>query len=185
MADFTLTQQALVNDFSRLFANMAAQRVRRFVESTTLRDALRVERVGGKWFVGVPHYWAVYYHDGRRAAQSNRDNGFLVWYKNPQDDPRHGGTFPVRASQLRSLKQAGISLERLRADIDSGRAVIARYSPRSRRRVAGKPFFKQGLTGFFRSGVRQLATAEFRKKLRAALPKEAFVYTKQTLYVSI
>lgn len=165
-----LTRKELKETISRDISNAAKERVRRFTESRTLRDALRVVREGNRWFVGVPHYWAVYYHDGRKAARSVREDGFLVWYKNPQDDPRHNGTFPVRASQLRTLQQAGISLERLRADLESGRAVIARSSPRSGAPVAGKPFFVRGLRGFFRSGGSELAVRSFNRILRREVP---------------
>lgn len=165
-----LTRKDLVESVSRGLANNAKERVRLRVQSSTLRDALRVIRDRNRWFIGVPHYWAVYYHDGRRAARSTRENGFLVWYKNPSDDPRHGGNFPVRASQLRSLRQSGISLERLRADIEAGRAVIARTSPRSGRSVAGKPFFIEGLRGFFQSGGSRFAERTFRDTLKREMP---------------
>jgi len=171
-----ITRRELKESVSRALANNAKERVRRFTPSRTLRDALRVVRDGAKWYIGVPHYWAVYYHDGRAAARSVREGGWLVWYKNPNDDPRHNGNYPVRASQLRSLRQAGISMERLRADIESGRAVIARSSPRSGRSVAGKPFFVRGLTGFFRTGGSALAQRAFNRVVRRELPR-AFKHT--------
>lgn len=140
-------------DVSRALANHAKVRVKSFTRSRTLRDALRVERVRNRWFIGVPHYWAVYYHDGNtRPRRSSRKGGFLVWYKNPKDDPRHNGRYPKRKSQLRSLIQAGISLERLRADLEAGRAVIAKMSPRSGGGVAPHPFFRRGLTNYFGAG---------------------------------
>ncbi len=166
-----ITLREIKEDISRVLSNAANARVRRFTPSQTLRDALRVVRDGQRWFVGVPHYWAVYYHDGRATSRSTRPNGFLVWYKNPKDDPRHRGNFPVRASQLRSLRQAGISLERLRADIESGRAVIARSSPRNGGAVAGRPFFVRGLRGFFAAGGSELAQREFTRLLKREAPK--------------
>jgi len=147
-----LTLEEIKRTVSRVIANDAKEKVRRFTPSRTLKDALRVTFEGGRWWIGVPHYWAVFYHDGRGPVRSSRPGGFLVWYKNPKDDPRHGGDFPVRKSQIRSLRQSGISLERLRADIESGRAVIARTSPRSGESVAGKPFFIRGLRSYFAQG---------------------------------
>ena len=55
---------------SRSLANHAKERVRRFTKSRTLPDALRVERGRGRWYLGVPHYWAVFHPDGNPARQA-------------------------------------------------------------------------------------------------------------------
>lgn len=76
-------------------------------KSRTLAAALRIVlendgRDGGR--LSVPHYWAVYVHDGRGAPVLPRRGSVLVWFRNPNNDPRlRGGRYPVRASQVRHL----------------------------------------------------------------------------------
>lgn len=49
----------------------------------------------------IPHYWAVYVHDGRRPFSKQ---SYMVWWRNPKKDPRlRGGVTPKRANQLRRL----------------------------------------------------------------------------------
>lgn len=53
----------------------------------------------------IPHYWAVYVHDGRRPFQKGR---YMVFWKNPRLDPRRSpsGRTPPRRASLRSLSRA-------------------------------------------------------------------------------
>lgn len=54
--------------------------------------------------IQIPHYWALYVHDGRSAPFGAVQAQFLVWFRNPKDDPRlRGGISPVRAKDLRQL----------------------------------------------------------------------------------
>ena len=117
-------------------------------ESRTLRNALAIQREGNSIFLGVPHYWAIYYHDGRSQAEAPAGK-FLIWFPNPLDDPRHSGVYPERAAQIQRLN---IPPEELRVLIETGIAVVARVSPRTQRRVRGARFFEKGLKGFFSRG---------------------------------
>lgn len=148
-----LTVQVVRDNIAAIMGRRATAKVRAAVDSRTLRDSLRLQKRGNKWWLGVPHYWAVYYHDGRSPALAAPQR-WLVWYPNPKDDPRHRGNYPVRATQIRRLD---IPWHQLWDDVVAGRAVIAKASPRDRRFVKGKPFFEQGLKGFFAGGAPQEA----------------------------
>lgn len=161
-------ETALRDGLAELIGRRAQQYVRNILDSRTLKDALRLQKSAGRWWLGVPHYWAVYYHDGRMRATPRRAK-WLVWYPNPHDDPRHYGNYPVRS---RDIQRLDIPPEQLYDDIQSGRAVIAKMSPRSGGVVRGKRFFERGLRFFF-SGVgvsRQAYTDRWRTYLRATAP---------------
>lgn len=163
----------LIRDyFQRFIASRALQRVRPLIESRTLREALRAQYIGRRCFLGVPHYWAIYYHDGRGPAYPRKRTRWLVWYPNPKNDPRHRGIYPVRRKEIRSLRDVGYSWDDIMRDVRAGIAVIAKVSPRNEGRVAGHPFFKRGLTGFFNRGSFDRVNL-FRRLLRQEIP-EAF-----------
>jgi hypothetical protein len=90
----------------RILEELGAEGLRRAkagVSSDTLRRAMVFERTGpqsGRLF--VPHYWALYHHDGRGAVFPVRKR-FLVWFVDPKDDPRLRGGYPVRLSDIRRL----------------------------------------------------------------------------------
>lgn len=57
-------------------------------------------------FVRIPHYWAIYLHDGTDSllrAPTLRGKSVYVFFARRRDDPRIRGGYPVRASQARSL----------------------------------------------------------------------------------
>lgn len=80
--------------------------VRPFIPSQTLRSSLQV--VQGESFnkssIFIPHYWAVYLHDGR-GAFGPRKKRVLVYFRNPANDPRIRGGYPVRAVENRRLTE--------------------------------------------------------------------------------
>jgi len=80
-------------------------RVRGTIGSKTLRAALRlvVNANQERADLFIPHYWAVYYHDGRGAV-SPVSAQKLVFFANPNDDPR--GRTPEREAQVRRLTKA-------------------------------------------------------------------------------
>lgn len=80
------------------------QLARNLVGSRTLRNALQliIEESLGRAVVFIPHYWAVYYHDGRGSIHPTTATK-LVFFDSPEDDPRLEGGFPERASELRRL----------------------------------------------------------------------------------
>lgn len=83
------------------------------IPSRTLREALTIVFKGSEdnadldeddVALYIPHYWALYLHDGRGPV-SPRFKKFLVYYRNPRDDPRLADGYPVRASQHKRLSE--------------------------------------------------------------------------------
>lgn len=74
------------------------------IGSQTLRDALLliVEANVGRAELFIPHYWAVYYHDGRGPVQPITAQK-IVFFADPRDDPRLVGGNPRRVSDIRTL----------------------------------------------------------------------------------
>jgi hypothetical protein len=110
-------------ELALILGHRFADLVREVTESQTVSESLIVTldpREPSTAAVEVPHYWAVYYHDGRGPVQP-RSPGvrFLVWFKNPDDDPRNpSGT--VRAVDIRRLTE-----EEFQNALDAGQLVIA------------------------------------------------------------
>lgn len=81
------------------------ERVKTLIGSSTLRQAifLAVYASLGEAKLIVPHYWAVYYHDGRGAVTPVNARK-LVFFESPlENDPRLQGAYDVRASDIRRL----------------------------------------------------------------------------------
>lgn len=127
-------------DIARDIAIRAQLTVGRAIESRTLRAALertRVEDTDSKTvesILTVPHYWAVYYHDGRGPIVAKRGK-FLVWFRSIDDDPRVASGHPVRATDIRKLRLSKTEFRRLHK---AGKLIIAKRSGS----VTGRPFFK-------------------------------------------
>lgn len=73
------------------------------IDSVTLRRAVRYERLSrsrGRLF--IPHYWAIYQHDGRGSVRPQTARS-LVFFVDPKDDPRLRGGYPIRVKDIRKL----------------------------------------------------------------------------------
>lgn len=144
----------------RAVAERARRRVTPQIPSRTLRASLEVrldEIVGTMTAVlSVPHYWALYVHDGRGPI--SKQKGFLVFFRNPHEDPRLAGGYAVRAAQIRHLSRTEwkAGLERNRRHIAAGgdpfdapmivvwkRNGVSKVGP-----AAGAFFFTKGMAGF-------------------------------------
>lgn len=157
--------EALKLRILRLMGEVAVRRSRARVESQTIKDNLAFEvQSSERAVVYVPHYWAIYYHDGRgvvprRALPPGR---YLVWYKDPALDPRLAGGPPERAVDVRKLTKA-----EFQRDLLAGRLVVARRAGPT----AGNPFFTKALSGFDAIIARRV-TAEFARYVRTLLPRQ-------------
>ncbi len=117
--------------------------VRARIGSKTLRAALHLvideSELRARLF--IPHYWAIYYHDGRGAI-SPVNARKLVFFDDPRDDPRIGAGYPQRANQIRKLtkRQYERGLEINRERFARGERpfmfVVDSVGP-----AAGQPFF--------------------------------------------
>jgi hypothetical protein len=107
---------------ARQMAELVAARVRTLIESQTLRDALAVRSTKFGAEIFIPHYWAVYYHDGRGPVRPVNGK-FLVYFANIEDDPRvrGGKDYPVRVSQIRRLRLDPDEFRRL---VEEGKLIV-------------------------------------------------------------
>lgn len=99
-------ESAFVDSLLRALTRTAARKAKPGIPSNTLRRAVRrvVIPGTGEGYLYIPHYWALYVHDGRGAPLVPRGSRFFVWWRNPRQDPRlPAGKTPERASQIRRL----------------------------------------------------------------------------------
>lgn len=91
---------------TRRLLTRARTAVRPLIPSETLREALEVhlDPFEPQGYLEIPHYWAIYVHDGRGPFGPRRAK-VLVWFTNPEDDPRLRPP-PVRYAQWRPLTKA-------------------------------------------------------------------------------
>lgn len=155
---------------------LAIVKARPAIPSRTLRRALLVIRVTDTVVkMNITHYWAVFVHQGRgRAPKTPFSPGrFLVWYRNPRQDPRlrpFGGQTPPRVSQLLGLRQV-IDKRQFQEDARAGKIVFVQESSP----VAGTPFFSNeaggGMQGFV-DQANQVATPLARRHILNQIGKE-------------
>lgn len=130
----------------------AASRARPQIPSKTLRDALVFEIVSvvdGVARLHIPHYWAIYVHDGRGRSRPKNAN-VLIWFQNPKDDPRTNGgrNYPVRAGDIvrltRAQYAAGLreNARRREEGLEPFMIVTKSSGP-----VSSTPFFTEGMAG--------------------------------------
>ncbi len=107
-------------------------------KSRTLARALTIKKGENATMVVrklyIPHYWARMVHDGRPKldAATMTKGGLFIWYKNPKEDPRDAGGYPVRAGR-RALTKAEFKRDR-----KAGKIIVAREVDM----VEGNPFFE-------------------------------------------
>lgn len=138
-----LTPGQLVEEILSAYGHEELERVQGFIGSSTLRDAVElvVGEIEGEASLFVPHYWAVYYHDGR-AGFSAPVGRKLVFFADPEDDPRLESGFPVRATDLVRLSREqfeeglAINAERRASGRDPFMFVVDSVGS-----AAGQPFF--------------------------------------------
>lgn len=151
-------QDDLVRRLLEALGAAAFEKVLPQIGSKTLQAALQllIEDTELQARLFIPHYWAVYYHDGR-GGFGPKDATFLVYFPNPQDDPRlPAGRSPERASELRRLTKAefyrGLSenTRRRKAGLPPFMLVIKNEdgSPGSVGPAPAHPFFTEGMAGF-------------------------------------
>ena len=130
-----------------MLAKRAREYVRPRIPSRVLRRSLRLVALRTSKFrngaaVEIPHYWAVYYHDGHRAVRP-RQKQFIVYFRKGQKhlDPRVqiGAWYPRRISEVKRLTRAQFYKAVERGDV----VVTKRSGP-----AKGKHFFTVGMRSF-------------------------------------
>jgi hypothetical protein len=100
-----------VEELLRVYGEEELELARTLIGSRTLREAARLivdAQAGPDGQVArivIPHYWAVYYHDGRPGFSAPAGR-FLVFFRDPEDDPRLAGGYPVGPEDVRHLTRA-------------------------------------------------------------------------------
>jgi hypothetical protein len=148
-----LQEERIIEQILNSLGREGAAQARRAITSSTLRAALRVLVDPAKREVRlfIPHYWAVYVHDGRDAF-SAKNTSFLIFFANPQDDPRFPGRqTPQRLADVRKLTPAEFQ-EGLRINADRRASNLAPFMfvVRSVGPTIGQFFFDNdvGMEGF-------------------------------------
>lgn len=154
--------------FKKELALLMAERLRvavkPFIKSETLRDSIEIQlRVDGTMVESAlawPHYWAVYYHDGRGPLRPVNGR-YLVYFLDPEDDPRFKNGYPVRAADVKRLE---LSPEEFKAAIASGKMIVTNYVGPAR----GQKFIDR-LAKRSAKLVQGIVNREFRRHVKAAL----------------
>lgn len=159
-------------------AKEARRRARPLIPSRTLRRSMQIfiDR-NTTVYLQIPYFWALYVHDGRgpysvhsRARKGRRQPRYLVWFKNPRDDPRTQGAskYPKREKEIRqlTLAQWEYGLERNKERSPGNPYMIVVRSVN--KTTPANPFFEKGLAGFDAHAA-PIVKAEFEKFLLSQL----------------
>ncbi len=139
--------------------------VKKSIGSKTLRAAITliINESEERGALFIPHYWAIWYHDGRGSV-SPVSARKLVFFDDPKDDPRIRNGRPVRESQVRRLtkKQYDEGLRRNRLRPKGARPFM--YVVDSVGPAAPRPFFTKLAEGAERRAA-PIVEREFEKEL--------------------
>lgn len=179
-----MADEAFQRGLLRRLGALAVRRVRPLIVSykgkpiTALQRALRAVLLSDTLLtLQIPHFWAVYVHDGRSVPFGPQRSTFLIWWKNPHQDPRlAGGSTPERANQLRrlSFKQFRDALKKFREEGPQSPVIVV---PQVKRPQPPRPspFFSNepggGMHGFVNE-ANKLGEREFKIKLFSVLKKQ-------------
>lgn len=160
-------QAASLDRILRGIANLAIQRARANCQSRTLRRAIEATALGPRsWAVGVPHFWAPYFHDGRGGFTMPRPGRprprIAVWFKNPRNDPRLSGGYPVLPTDVRHLSKS-----QFRAAIARDQVIVARRIGPTAKPL--NPFLKRAFTGIVEGGAGDVAAIEVSRTVMSAV----------------
>ena len=148
-------------EFIEVLKGKALEFTKTSTPATSLKKAMtasyrKIPR-GHQIIVHIPHYWAEYYHDGSGPVSMPKGR-YMVWFRNPKDDPRLKGGYPIKRSDKRSLKDL-ISNEEFKELIKSGKLVVRQHVGRRR-------------GTFFTRGAYKLWGPWVRRELRRAALRE-------------
>lgn len=93
-----------LRDAGREAASQAAGMASRTLERDT-QAFLSYRAAGARIRITWPYYWAAYLHNGRGPMRAKRAT-HLIYFRNPDDDPRIGGparNYPRKPSDVRRL----------------------------------------------------------------------------------
>lgn len=166
---------------TRILCSLAIAQTRKVLKSRTLRRALtcKVEMLSSHELiarVSVPHYWAVYYHDGRGPIRAKKGK-FLVYFRNIEDDPRITGTAsPERYADTKRLSLSPATFRRM---VDEGKMIVTKGV----RASAPRPFFKP--LRQFRNQVRPVVGRHFSRFVRDDLETHGLLRFSKILTIPL
>lgn len=158
-------------------AELAIKIVRRHKFAKTLKRDLEIQETPDAVYLGVPHYWAPYYHDGRGTVRPRGSRRVLVWFRDPlRNDPRLKGRFPVYKTELKRLTkeqfQAGLRANKLNPG--NPVMIVALESPRGGGFARSNPFFDRAFDKLLRpreeSQMASLAETQLTNFMDRAVP---------------
>ena len=126
-----MTPDEFLRELALDLGNMGIDHLQGKIPSKTLTDALTVIVDGpGLSRIYIPHFWALYVHDGRQRPIYPINGRFLVWFKNHRDDPRlPGGEYPIRANDVRSLTKEEFKEAKSKNEIIVAKSVKKTVAP--------------------------------------------------------
>lgn len=146
----------------RALAEHAKRRFESVGESEILSSTWEIRRVGtDALVVRNPFYWARFYYLGRGAVRP-REARFLVWFRDPSDDPRLRPSPPRRIDQVRRL-----TAEQFRDALAAKQIIVARRSGPWR----GIAQFR-AVQNALGPELRRMVEREFREFLRQIPPRQ-------------
>jgi hypothetical protein len=80
--------ELFTRDLVSIIGDMAMTKCAGSIPSSQLLQAMRfvpIDSAHGQIY--IPHYWAIYVHDGRGPFGPTKGT-YLCWFRNPADDPR-------------------------------------------------------------------------------------------------
>lgn len=121
----------LLPDLAEELSKKGYQKAVVSIRSRQLRRSLSRQNVApGSWVLHIPQYWAVYLNDGRGPVVP-RKASFLVWFRNPKNDPRlNAGRSPIRLAETRRLSKAQFQYWAAK-----NREIIKRYRRQTGKRI--------------------------------------------------
>ncbi|MCP4897872.1 MAG: hypothetical protein GY906_12945 [bacterium] len=174
------TAETFKRNLIQKMARRAAAIARPLIPSRTLRKALQIKYVRSgvqifRAYLVIPHYWALYVHDGRGGFGPRRAR-VLVWFRDPRNDPRTDGAtnYPVREGDIRRLTRSefyhGVAMNHRHGTPDNPMPymVIAKWRGGDK----PQPFFSEGLANL-NEVMTPLVTREFIKFIDTNLFSDA------------
>ncbi len=144
------------------------------IPSRTLREAMVVVKIkvgnsGAAYGLYIPHYWAQYLHYGRGTVRPRRGKT-LVWFKDPRNDPRYNGGYPVR---LADIKKHSLSKENLKTK--RSEMIFAK----SAKPIRGKFFFsnRRGMKNFVKVVAPRIILEELAREAERFIGKSLLKMT--------
>lgn len=174
-----MSEEALTQARSNLLVLAEDSRQARALRNDLRIEVVNVSEVNSEARLVVDFYWALYYHDGRGPIRA-RAGKFLVFFRDPDDDPRINGAarlYPRRASSIRRLNLSKGEFNRL---LRSGRLIATKRVGSAK----AHPFFELGFASLqARYGSR--ISALFSECVRESLAADDLLDGEETATFSL